>query len=245
MPRWCCFLPSVGSSLEAWPPSSLSLSLSHSQNICQEDPEHSRGTPASKASFTPREGEGLCLQPLFPLPPTGGDRAQAPHLFPHRPTILSIRCSAASKPLHCGSCWPPHGVRQGPKQPQPRALFFLSRLPAAQLFCCPGPWCLVLPDASRTLLRAPPVSSVTSSGRKVIPLSPRATLGPILTVWKPKEAACSQSPEGFRDLSIGRGGTMSAHGQSLCCSLLNQFMTLSAKGIGYLSLPRASQDMSS
>lgn len=37
---------------------------------------------------------------------------------------------------------------------------------------------------------------------------------------------------------------MSALGESLRCSLLNQFMTLSAKGIGYLSLPRASQDMS-
>lgn len=140
--------------------------------------------------------------PPFPLPPSERKQGLGSTLFPDRPTILSTRRFVASKPLvrrpwHRGSRWHPHGVRQGPKQPQPRVLFFLLRSPVAQPSCCPGPWCPVLPDASKALLEAP--ISVTSSGRKVTPLSSRATLGPMLAVWKPKAVACIQSPEGSRD----------------------------------------------
>lgn len=37
---------------------------------------------------------------------------------------------------------------------------------------------------------------------------------------------------------------MTASTESLCCGLLNQLTTLGARGIGYLSLPRAPHDMS-
>lgn len=89
----------------------------------------------------------------------------------------------------------------------------------------------------------PPIS-VTSSGQKATPLSSRATLGPILAVWKPNEAACTQSPEGSRDRSIGKGGTGPPPSRVPVLQPPEPAHHTGCKGIGYLSLPRASQDMS-
>lgn len=109
------------------------------------------------------------------------------------------------------------------------------------------PWALMsspsrcfwgLPESTHSSLQLPPLAERSHY------CLPEPLWGPYWLSESLKEAACSQSPESSKDLSIGRGGTMYALSESLCCSLLNQFMTLSAKGIGYLSLPRASQDMS-
>lgn len=118
-----------------------------------------RNTPASKASLTPRKRRAAPPPPPLSDSLQRGNRAWAPHLFPNRPTVLSTRRSAASKPLvrrpwHCGSRRHPQGMCQAPKQPQPRVPFFLLRSPVAQPSCYPGPRCPALPDASGALLEA-------------------------------------------------------------------------------------------
>ena len=108
------------------------------------------------------------------------------------------------------------------------------------------PWALMsspsrcfwgLPESTHSSLQLPPLA------RRSHHCPPEPLWGPYWLSGSLKQQPAARA-EGSRDLSIGRGGTMYTLSESLCCSLLNQFMTLSAKGIGYLSLPRASQDMS-